>query len=183
MKKLILTALLFAATFSAAYAQVGSNVDQTFNVTANVLSTLAITNTNALEFDDVVQGDNKTVGANTTTGSVETNYGTGQLADFAIVGTSNKEVGAYVATSNNLTDASSNSLLLEDWVAWGSSSSTLSGAGTKANPTSWGNHIAVTLDGSGTGKVWFGATVKPTSSQNPGTYSTTNTITFYYTGN
>lgn len=182
MKQLIITTLLLIVSFSYSYAQLGTGVDQTFTTTARVLSTLSVTNTDNLEFDDVIQGDNKTVGANTTSGAVTSTYGTGTLADFAITGTASKEVGAYLTTTNNLSDGS-NALTLEDWVAYSNATNSLVGATTQSNPTSWTNHIAVTLDGSGNGYMWLGATVKPTGSQVPGNYTVDNTFTFYYTGN
>ncbi len=182
MKKLILTALLFVVAATMSYAQLGTGVDATFTATATVLSTLSVTNTNDLEFDDVIQGDNKTVGANTTTGNVTTTYGTGQLADFAITGTGSKEVGAYLTTTNFLSDGT-NTLTMEDWVGYANATNSLSGATTQAGPTSWANHLTVVLSAGGNGYMWLGATAKPTSSQAPGSYTVDNTFTFYYTGN
>ena len=182
MKQLLITALLLTVAASYSYAQLGTGHDATFTTTATVLSTLSVTNTDDLEFDDVIQGDNKTVGANTTSGAVTTSYGTGQLADFAITGTATKEVGAYLTTTNQLSDGT-NTLTLEDWVAYSNTTNSLIGASTQADPTNWTNHIAVTLDGSGNGYMWLGATAKPTGAQAPGNYTVDNTFTFYYTGN
>jgi hypothetical protein len=182
MKKLIITTMLLVAAVSTGYAQLGTGADATFTATANVLSTLTVTNTQNLEFNDVIQGDNKTVGANTTTGAVTATYGLGQLADFSIIGSSSKEVGAYLTTTNALANGGF-TMILEDWVAYANSTSSLTGATTQADPTNWTNHIALTLDGSGNGYMWMGATVKPTGTQAAGAYTVDNTFTFYYTGN
>lgn len=182
MKNLIITAIVFIATASVGFAQVGSAVTETFNTHARVLSTLSVTNSSDLDFDNVIQGANKTVAGNTTAGGASVSYGTGHLADFAISGTGGKEVGAYLSTTDDPTDGS-NTLTVTDWTAWSNTSNTLVSANVQTNPTSWANRIDVTLDGSGNGYVWIGATAQPSGSQAAGDYNVSNTVTFYYTGN
>lgn len=184
MKHLIIAAaVLFLAAYSTSFAQAGAGVDVQFNASANVLSSLSVTNTDDLEFRNVIQGANKSVGADVTSGVVTATYGDGQLADFAITGTASKEVGAYITNSNDLVDGASNSLTITNFVGYANATNSLSGATETTDPTSWSNRINVTLDASGDGYMWIGATVQPAGSQAAGAYNGTQTLTFYYTGN
>lgn len=182
MKKLILSLALFLLATGTSFSQVGQVTDD-FQISATVLSALAITELSPLEFGNVFQGDNKHIaldGTKTYTTSGETT----SPASFRIDGAAGREVSISFSGHSSITDGT-NSMTVS--YSGGDASATAPASSGYDLSSTWDPTSAsqtVTLDAtSADAAVYLGGEVQPASSQVTGTYSGTGTITVYYTGN
>lgn len=135
-------------------------------VSADVQQPITVTKTNDLSFGSVFPGLNNSV-AVTASGA----------AEFSVQGQANTSVDLSFTLPSNITDGSSNTLPIANWVALYNTTNS-SSSGTSFTPSS--SATSATLSGTGALYVFLGATAQPSISQVAGSYSGTATMTVVY---
>jgi hypothetical protein len=180
MKKLALLLVCFLVTSGTSFSQLGQTTED-FQISANVLSALTITEVTPLQFGSVFPGENKTISiAGVSNYSVAGE--TKSAAVFDIAGAAGRQISITFSGHTSISNGSSMSVtyIAGDAKAIAPSSATPGTAGSW-DPTSAAETIALDPT-NGTASVFLGGQVNPVALQSTGAYSGTATITVAYTG-